>query len=234
MNEFDKLLENIPVDSIKNYLLSLTTPCFESQLIKIAFNEPNIFNIDAFNLYRYHFALFYLLYKLQDDYYKENKYLHVHFMRIFLTDYPNKGECRFYDEYTGLFCKNKNINNEITYCDFHSKKMGENNLDNLSSKYYYLNKENFFNINKETAEELLNGAWEVIIKYKEYKNCFKILDLPETSDINTIKKRYKYLAKKYHPDCIEKNNPVLIIDKSFNEINNAYRYLIKKLTFKDK
>ena len=51
------------------------------------------------------------------------------------------------------------------------------------------------------------------------------LDLDIKTDLNLIKKRYKELAKKHHPDI--KGNSKNSIDK-FREIVEAYNYLLER------
>lgn len=224
IKEFDREIEKIDINKLKIYLKNLKKPCFESELLKIIFDGINIMSLDSLTLFRYHFILFHILYILQEEFYRENLYLHIHFMRIFLTPYPEKGRCRYYDEYNGVFC---NIEaNESDYCDFHFKIIGNNKLEKSPIKLYYLDKSNYFKLNKKSADDLINGAWNVLNHYDQYKESFKILDLPESSDLTIIKKRYKYLAKKYHPDSMDKDQK---LDKSFNEINRAYRFLISIL-----
>jgi len=232
LNDFDEKIKQLDIGKLKNYLIALKMPCFESELLKVIFENISIMSLDSLALYQSHFILFFMLYNLQNDFYKENKYLHIHFMRTFLTEYPEKNRCHFYNEHSGKFCC-EICNNDENYCSFHSKKLGLSNLEKLSSKYFYMDKSNYYKIDKNNAEELINGAWEVLSNYGEYKKSFEMLDLPETADLNMIKKRFKYLAKKYHPDCINFENPDINLDKKFNEINNAYRYLLKILEFKN-
>jgi len=150
-------------------------------------------------------------------------------MRTFLTDYPDLNKCRFYDEYSGIFCSSPVYENSA-YCPFHLNKIGDNNIENVSSKYFYFDAVNYYKLDEKSADELVNGAWEVLAHYDEYKKSFKILDLPENSEIETIKKRYKYLAKTFHPDVMENKDINFKTEKKFYEINNAYRFLIKMLS----
>ncbi len=54
------------------------------------------------------------------------------------------------------------------------------------------------------------------------KNYYKILGLPENASKKEIKKKYKKLAKKYHPDV----NKDPGAKERFIEINEAYEILI--------
>ena len=63
---------------------------------------------------------------------------------------------------------------------------------------------------------------------KKLENAFKILGLNSDSSLKEVKTRYKYLAKKWHPDVqstnISKNNK----DK-FISITNAYKIILEAL-----
>lgn len=54
------------------------------------------------------------------------------------------------------------------------------------------------------------------------KNYYQILGVSEQADENTIKKAFRKLAKKYHPDT-NANDPV--VAEKFQEINEAYSVL---------
>ena len=64
---------------------------------------------------------------------------------------------------------------------------------------------------------------------KKLENAFKILGLNSDSSLKEVKTRYKYLAKKWHPDVqntnISKNNK----DK-FISITNAYKIILEAFT----
>ena len=54
------------------------------------------------------------------------------------------------------------------------------------------------------------------------KNYYKILQLPLLSSIDEVRRSYKILALKYHPD--KNNNQRFYVDY-FSEINEAYKFL---------
>lgn len=219
MEDFEEKLNLLDKEKLIDFLNKLTKPCYETELLKIAFQNNEVLNVDSLTLYQNHFLLFYLLYQLQNEFYKEEKYLHVHFMRTILLKYPIKGKCRYFIENSSSFCNN-DTDSDKNYCQRHLKQI-DNEIENLSIKYFYLDKENYYKLDKDTAEEFINGAWEILFNYEEYKKSFEILELPESSDMETIKKQFKILAKKYHPDHGE------ITHNKFNEINRAYRFLLK-------
>lgn len=220
METFEERLNKICVEKLKEFLETNKRACYESELLKIAFQDNDIMRSDNLSLYQNHFVLFYTLYKLQDEYYKENKYLYVHFMRTQLLDYPEKGLCKYYNEDSGTFCCEKTEKDKM-YCKFHLNKYGNNEIDTLSTKYFYYDITNYNRLDKDSVELFINGTWEILSKYNDVKESFNIMDLPECYDIELIKKQFKILAKKYHPDMGEESH------KKFNEINRAYRFLLK-------
>lgn len=54
------------------------------------------------------------------------------------------------------------------------------------------------------------------------KNAYDILGLPRTATVDEIKKRYRELARKYHPD-VNQNNPQA--SRLFSEVTTAYKTL---------
>ncbi len=60
------------------------------------------------------------------------------------------------------------------------------------------------------------------------RNPYEVLGIREGTDIEGIKRAYKELVKKYHPDQYM-NNPLSdLAEEKLKEINQAYDYLIKK------
>lgn len=62
------------------------------------------------------------------------------------------------------------------------------------------------------------------------KNYYKILELEYGSDFNSIKKSYKKLLKKYHPDLFQ-NKPEKLksAQEVTRQINEAFTYFERKL-----
>ena len=59
------------------------------------------------------------------------------------------------------------------------------------------------------------------------KNPYKVLGIKEGASYDEIKRAYRELAKKYHPDRY-RNNPLAdLAEEKMREINEAYEYLMK-------
>jgi len=56
----------------------------------------------------------------------------------------------------------------------------------------------------------------------QYKDYYKVLGVDKDADQDAIKKSYRKLAKKYHPDASPGNKPA---EEKFKEINEAYEVL---------
>lgn len=61
-------------------------------------------------------------------------------------------------------------------------------------------------------------------------NPYEVLGVPEGSDEETIKKAYKELVKKYHPDKYVNNPLADLASEKLKEVNQAYDMLTKKNT----
>ena len=92
MSKFKDIFEKANIIDLKNYLLKMKKPCYESDLLKISFNNIKITDLTPLDLYQHHFVLFNILYNFQNELTKENKYLYIHFMRTYLLEYPEKGK----------------------------------------------------------------------------------------------------------------------------------------------
>ena len=82
-----------------------------------------------------------------------------------------------------------------------------------------------FSINGEDMGSFENPNTEKSAHSNKLLWSLSKLDLDIKTDLNLIKKRYKELAKKHHPDI--KGNSKNSIDK-FREIVEAYNYLLER------
>ncbi len=221
MDDFEQGFRQMDADAVRAYLLSLTSPCFESQLLQVAFPDLTIRRTDPLILYQHHFLLFHLLYGLKDGFYREGKHLFVHFMRTFLTDYPASDRCRFYRPENGRFCQDETDDGD--YCRFHRDQNDSGALALLSDRHFYLDRANFYAMDRRTIEAFMNGTWEILNHYDDYQKSFAVLDLPLSADIPMVKKRFRRLAKRHHPD-----GGAGAADR-FHDINRAYQVLMRLL-----
>ncbi|MBR6198656.1 MAG: DnaJ domain-containing protein [Spirochaetales bacterium] len=213
---FKQQIEGVNLDELKSFLESQDKPVYETQIMRVIFGD-NAMDCDSLTLYQRHFILFYILYRLQDEYWSSEKFLYVHFMRTKLYDYPPAGKCRFFDENLMLFC---NADTDGEFCPYHQSKFADTSaLELLSVKYFYYDTDNYDRLDKDTAEAFINGTWEILANYGRLKECFAVMEMSETYDLNEIKRQFRMLAKKYHPDIAGDAG------KKFNEINRAYTIL---------
>ena len=220
MDIFTQRLQALDVGQLKAFLQDRHEPCYESQLLRVAFPELEIAYATPLALYEHHFLLFHVLYALQDEFYRAQAYLFIHFMRTVLRPYPPAGACRFFHEQLTTFC-HAPCPAGADYCAFHQAQVGETALEALSLKYFYADPHNFFRLDEETATAFMDGTWEILTHYETYQQSFRVLGLPETGNLDLIKKRFKQLARQHHPDFGATSQA------TFVEINNAYRFLLR-------
>ena len=220
METFATRVHAVDCSRLRAYLQALESPCYESQLLRVVFPELEIARASPLELYQHHFLLFHVLYRLQEEFYQEDQYLYIHFMRTMLLSYPAPGKCRFFNEDLVQFCQAACRDGE-SYCRFHAQQVGDATLDELSLKYFYADAQNFYRLDEDTAVAFLEGTWEILTHYPQYQQCFKTLGITETTDLTRIKKTFKRLAKQYHPDRGASSY------EKFVEMNNAYQFLLR-------
>lgn len=217
---FETHVSRVNVPELENFLYGLKTPCYESRLLRLIFPKLDILNADALTLYQHHFILFHLLYMLQDKFLQKEKHLYIHFMRTVLMDYPEHKKCRFFNETTLRFCAAA-CTSDHNFCAHHLANADDTALETLSIKHFYLDQANFYCLDQKTADAFINGTWELVANYDEYRDSFSILGIPETADLRMIKRKFRSLAKKYHPDHGEP------CSDAFKSINRAYQLLMR-------
>ena len=65
------------------------------------------------------------------------------------------------------------------------------------------------------------------------ENAFRILGLWHDTNIKEVKTKYKFLAKKWHPDVQNENQSKKCKNK-FIDITNAYKIILESLTKPEK
>lgn len=66
--------------------------------------------------------------------------------------------------------------------------------------------------------------------FKETDSAYKILEVAPTASVSEIKKAYRTMAKKYHPDKLQSQDPALIkgAQQKFQEVQKAYETIQKE------
>jgi len=64
------------------------------------------------------------------------------------------------------------------------------------------------------------------------RNPYEVLEIKEGASEEEIKKAYRELVKKYHPDQYQNNPLSELAEEKLREINEAYEYLTKNGSFK--
>ncbi|TQR34684.1 molecular chaperone DjlA [Campylobacter sp. MIT 99-7217] len=113
--------------------------------------------------------------------------------------------------------------------DFSAKKQGI--LEEISKAFGISNQE----LNAFIKE--LQGMQSKTSRQMGLDEAFSLLELDKNADLNAVKKSYRLLAKKYHPDILNANNVSEAELKkgveNFQKINEAYELIKKHLERKN-
>jgi DnaJ-domain-containing protein 1 len=108
-------------------------------------------------------------------------------------------------------------------------------LQNLSQKQsgaqsYYQQRRQFFEQNKGSNEKGSFGTDPGFNKADTPKDPYTVLNVPRNASQEDIKKAYKQLANKYHPDKVLHLGDEFkkMAEERFKEIQQAYRELTSK------
>lgn len=191
-------------------------PHCETDFLKELHPGQMVWDWSPLDLYLRHFDLMTALYELQEELASQGLYLHIHFMRTWLTPWPEGGQCRHFADDSGRYCGSPAGPENL--CAFHLKGK-EGALESLSLKYFYLDPKNREALDEQTAEDFLSGTWELLGRAGETDQAFKTLGLPGNADLKMVRRRFRDLAQVHHPDHSCGNS------QEFLEINRAYRLL---------
>jgi len=87
-------------------------------------------------------------------------------------------------------------------------------------KDYYLDISHYFETSEQEVNALLDSFWKRFLAQDDKQQALKVLNLPIDSEYKEVKKQYRLLAQKHHPDkggC----------SKTFTKINAAKSVLDK-------
>lgn len=223
LQEFAEYLRRLRHNELTEYLVNLREPVWECELMRVAFPEANLVTGKPLEMYRWHFVLFHVLYSLVPELARLGLYLHIHFMRTCVRNYPEPSFCQHFDDNSTDFC-GAPCDEKARLCAFHFQRSDETAIDMISDRYFYLDRKNFTALAAENAEKFINGAWNLLRNHEDYQRCLAVMGLPEGISLDLLKKRFRHLAKTMHPDLNAVHHD------EFAQINTAYRRLIGYLS----
>jgi hypothetical protein len=173
MDELNKIKQTITL------FLDEKNPCTEHEILS-TLKDKKISPFDQLDLkqskdlFCAHFLTMHALYQLQNDYLHHQLYnLNIQSIKIERHPYLS------------------------------STRTGEN-VDTLTQhdplKDYYLDISHYFETSENEVNELLNSFWKKYLAQDDKQQALNTLDLPANSDYASIKKQYRLLAQKHHPD----------------------------------
>lgn len=174
-------------------------PVSEYSLIKLLQSERyhtlNNLNMgQADQLFQLHFLIFHALYKLQSELLEEQ----VGFLEITPLCIDIKP----------ILCRDTS-NNAVKQRD----KLAE----------YYLDINNLTNITTEDVEQLIFSFWKTFHHPERHIDSLKILQLKPPVSYNEIKKQYKRLASKHHPDKGGSTELIQQINQAMATLSQHYK-----------
>jgi hypothetical protein len=143
---------------------------------------PNDALREPLSMFRCHFMIFNALYRLQLNTHIHQRYgLTISSLKISLSEYSldNKGDSA--------------LNGSE-----HSEKSDLQSHDPLS--LFYLDYGQVMQTTEQDVNKLLDQFWKGFLNDDQKQNALNILGLSDPVDFNQIKKQYRRLAMKHHPD----------------------------------
>ena len=182
MDELDKITQ-----AITNFL-DKKNPCTEHEIISklkmdqiSPFDQLNIQN--SKDLFCAHFLTMHALYQLQNEYLSKQQHcLDIHSIKIERHPY-----------YSNTALTKSTTENELS-----ENIAPPTQHDPL--KDYYLDISHYFETSENEVNELLNSFWKKYLAQDDKQQALTTLELPANSSYNTIKRQYRLLAQKHHPD----------------------------------
>lgn len=210
-------LININTNELFAYLKKQSKPVMEIELLK-KFITKYKSGQSYKKLFHQHFSLYHSLYLLKNLAGKKNYYIHLDPMRIRLLKIPAGKTCHYYNTKEGFFCSNSATR---YYCMEHETIHGKiTNLPSYDLFFdFYNNEKNIEFGNSDLFQKLMNGIQVYAFKKGEIESALKLFNLPQNPQKKAVKKRYRELVSKYHPD-MNKNT-----EDMMKKVNSAYSIL---------
>lgn len=126
---------------------------------------------DDLALFQTHFFLFHVLYRLRDMLFQQGRYeLEIFCLEIRLWPYRP------------------------------DELQSEGLVEADPLREYYLDLNNLHEIDAAEVRRLLTGFFGRLEAYEQRRDAYKVLGLEEGASLQVVRRRYRVLAKKHHPD----------------------------------
>lgn len=197
----------LDLEEIKQRLSQLKKPVLElinqhqslseHELISYLQAPPyELINKDTFKhndaLFCTHFLIRHLLYKIQDDFYKQKKAsLHID---------------------TKLIQKRP-------YEDANTQQL---HTDSASLRAYYLDTAELLKMDTKEVESLLNSFWKKFISYQQADSSLACLGLNSGTNLTEIEQAYRKLAMQHHPDKGGDGGEFAKINQAYQHLKRCY------------
>ena len=172
----------------------------------------------SLELFRRHFELYHALYSLEESVLARGLKLHIGLAWVELHELPPDGACRYFDS---GFCRAPSGGDG--YCDLHRDLMRRREeagaLGRASLKSYYLDRSNLDTMDGTRLEMMMQGVYRYASNYDEVEDARRTLGLDRDFSIGRLRRRFRYLSKRDHPDSGGDS-------ERFNRIQKAYRRLL--------
>lgn len=108
------------------------------------------------------------------------------------------------------------------YC---SEKSSYNALSETSSvREYYLDWENYNKTDQEQVLEMLNSFWQMYFNQDKLISAYKTLELAQREPINVVKKQYRKLVTKCHPDKGGSHSDFIAVRQAYEVIKQSVEF----------
>lgn len=88
---------------------------------------------------------------------------------------------------------------------------------------YYGDWQNFAKASSESVEGLLDSFWRRFLSQDEKQAALDVLELKEPVDFAAVKKRYRELAMKLHPDRGGADDALASVNDAYETLKRCYR-----------
>jgi hypothetical protein len=213
INEYSiiKYMKRIDLQELLYFLSDRPSPILETELLKYFFPEVSL-DFNQFDFFKAHFLLHHHLYLLKDELaMKQENLLFIQLSSIYLFKYPQGGLCRYFFNDSKNFCLNSTYDN--SYCPTHNNHNSELKPDGLRS--YYLNIKNLEDMEENDWQRMNRSMNFLTHNTQEISQSLEILGVSMDVTLERLKKRYRYLSHKYHPDKQGNSNDFYRIKQSY-------------------